>query len=125
MSVESDFIRGNTPAMVLSVLRDAPSYGYAIAKEINRRSGHLLRLRQGTLYPALRALEEKGWIVGEWTVGEGSRPRRVYTISEEGSRELIEMVVAWRALTGALNGVFDGDAPSGLPPVGHRNATAT
>ena len=111
--------------MILSVLRDAPSYGYAIAKEINRRSGEKLRLRQGTLYPALRILEEKGWIVGEWAVGVGSRPRRVYTISEEGSRQLIEMVVAWRVLTEALNGVFDGDAPSGLPPVGYRNATAT
>ena len=125
MSVESDFIRGNTPAMVLSVLRDAPSYGYAIAKEINRRSGNLLRLRQGTLYPALRTLEEKGWIVGEWAVGAGSRPRRVYTISEEGSRRLIEMVEAWRGLTRALDGVFQGDAPSGIPPVAYRRASAS
>ena len=98
MSVESDFIRGNTPAMVLAVLRDGPSYGYAIAKEINKRSNDLLRLRQGTLYPALKNLETKGWIVGEWIVEEGSRPRRVYTISEDGSRFLSEMVAAWRGL---------------------------
>lgn len=106
MSVESDFIRGNTPAMVLAVLRDGPSYGYAIAKEINRRSNDLLRLRQGTLYPALRNLEEKGWIVGEWVVGEGARPRRVYTISEEGARLLVEMIASWRGLAKALDGIF-------------------
>ena len=121
MSIESDFIRGNTPAMVLSVLRDAPSYGYAIAKEINRRSGEKLSLRQGTLYPALRGLEEKGCIVGEWSVGTGARPRRVYTISEEGSRLLVEMIDAWRALTRALDGVYEG----GLSSAGRRNAPAT
>ena len=119
MSVESDFIRGNTPAMVLAVLRDGPSYGYAIAKEINRRSGDLLRLRQGTLYPALRNLETKGWIVGEWVVGE-ARPRRVYTISEEGMRLLIEMVASWRGLALALDGVF-GDGVRGL---NHGEASA-
>lgn len=108
MSVESDFIRGNTPAMVLAVLRDGPSYGYAIAKEINRRSGDMLRLRQGTLYPALKNLETKGWIVGEWIVGDSARPRRVYTISEEGARLLIERIEAWRGLTQALDGVFEG-----------------
>ena len=108
MSVESDFIRGNTPAMVLAVLRDGPSYGYAIAKEINRRSKDLLRLRQGTLYPALRNLETKGWIVGEWIVTEGARPRRVYTISLEGEKVLQEMVCAWKDLAVALDGVFTG-----------------
>lgn len=108
MSVESDFIRGNTPAMVLAVLRDGPSYGYAIAKEINKRSNDLLRLRQGTLYPALRNLETKGWIEGEWIVSEGSRPRRVYTISEAGTKTLIEMVDAWKKLAKALDGVFVG-----------------
>ena len=94
--------------MVLAVLRDGPSYGYAIAKEINRRSKDLLRLRQGTLYPALRNLETKGWIEGEWIVGEGARPRRVYTISEEGSKVLTEMVQSWRGLAAALDGVFGG-----------------
>lgn len=94
--------------MVLAVLRDGPSYGYAIAKEINRRSNDLLRLRQGTLYPALRNLEAKGWIEGEWIVGEGARPRRVYTISESGTQVLMEMVNAWRGLAVALDGVFGG-----------------
>lgn len=107
MSVESDFIRGNTPAMVLAILRDGPSYGYAIAKEINRRSGDRLLLRQGTLYPALRALETKGMIVGDWVVNEGARPRRVYTISEEGAASLKAMVDSWQALVVALNGVLE------------------
>lgn len=94
--------------MVLAVLRDGPSYGYAIAKEINRRSKDLLRLRQGTLYPALRNLETKGWIVGEWLVNEGSRPRRVYTISTEGQTALSDMVGSWKTLAVALDGVFTG-----------------
>ena len=119
MSVESDFIRGNTPAMVLAVLRDSPSYGYAIAKEINTRSGDLLKLRQGTLYPALRAMETKGLIVGEWVVTEGVRPRRVYTISEEGMRLLNEMIASWRGLANALNGIF-----GGIRAGGHHGASA-
>ena len=92
--------------MILAVLRDGPSYGYAIAKAINARSNDLLRLRQGTLYPALKGLETKGWVVGEWVVGEGARPRRVYTISDEGRAILDEMVGAWRGLAKALDGVF-------------------
>lgn len=110
MSIESDFIRGNTPAMVLAVLQGGPSYGYAIAKEIQRRSSSRLRLRQGTLYPALRGLEEKGWVIGEWVVGEGARPRRVYTISDQGRMILRDMVCSWRDLSEALNGVFTGVA---------------
>lgn len=94
--------------MVLAVLRDGPSYGYAIAKEINRRSSDQLRLRQGTLYPTLRTLETKGWIVGEWVVTQGSRPRRVYTISDVGGQVLDEMVTSWRGLARAMDGVFGG-----------------
>ena len=114
MSVESDFVRGNTPAMVLAILRDGPSYGYAIAKEIARRSGDRLRLRQGTLYPALKGLEAKGLIEGAWEVAKGARPRRVYQVLPTGVQTLEEMIAAWRTLTIALDGIFQNDPSAPL-----------
>ena len=75
MDNERELLKGNTPTLVLAVLEDAPQHGYAIAREINKRSGDALRCKQGTLYPALHALERDGLIQGAWETGGGERPR--------------------------------------------------
>ncbi len=105
---ERELLRGNTPTLVLAVLKDAPQHGYAIAREINRRSGNALKCKQGTLYPALHALERDGLIAGEWEHGDGDRPRKVYSLTEAGKAELARRVKAWSRFSAAVNEVIGG-----------------
>lgn len=105
---ERELLRGNTPTLVLAVLRDAPLHGYAIAREINRRSGKALQFRQGTLYPALHALERDGLIDGDWEIEGGERPRKVYRITEAGLGELTRRTQAWGQFSEAVNSVIGG-----------------
>ena len=95
MDDERELLRGNTPTLVLAVLQDAPQHGYAIAREINRRSGDKLQCKQGTLYPALHALERDGLIAGQWEHAESERPRKVYAITDAGRKELERRVQTW------------------------------
>src|SRR5215470_11166232 len=85
---ERELLKGNTPALVLAVLKDGPRHGYAIAREIERRSGNALKFKEGTLYPALHALEREGAITGQWEKVTGGRERKVYTITPAGLAEL-------------------------------------
>src|SRR5919198_721815 len=77
MDTERELLKGNTPTLVLAVLRDGPRHGYAIAREIERRSRDALKCKEGTLYPALHALEQQGLIAGEWREEKGGRQRKV------------------------------------------------
>ena len=118
---ERELMRGNTPTMVLAVLRDGPCHGYAIAREVNRRTGDSLQFKQGTLYPVLHALEADGLIAGAWEVGSGERPRKIYSITETGLAELERRAAVWIRFTDAMErvmGVGDtlgGGIGKGLP----------
>src|SRR5205085_5364831 len=81
---QKELLKGNTPTLVLAVLNDAPLHGYGIAREIERRSGNALRFKEGTLYPALHALEREGMIAGSWNREAGGRERKVYQITPAG-----------------------------------------
>jgi PadR family transcriptional regulator, regulatory protein PadR len=105
---ERELLRGNTPTMVLAVLKEAPRHGYAIAREVNRRTGHALKFKQGTLYPVLHALERDGLIAGEWEHPEGERPRKVYSITPQGQVEMERRAKAWSAFAAAMHRVIEG-----------------
>lgn len=111
---ERDLLRGNTPTLVLAVLWDAPLHGYAIAREINRRSDNALQFKQGTLYPALHALEKDGLIAGEWELQAGERPRKVYQITEAGRTELQRLMQTWHRFSIAVNTII-GSVPHEQP----------
>lgn len=108
MDEDRELLRGNTPTLVLAILMEGAQHGYAIAREINRRSDNALQLKQGTLYPALHALERDGMIVGEWEVGGGERPRRIYTITPAGKAELERRARTWRRFSSAMQNVIGG-----------------
>jgi PadR family transcriptional regulator, regulatory protein PadR len=105
---ERELLRGNTQTLVLAVLRDGALHGYAIVREINRRSGDGLRCKQGTLYPVLYTLERDGLIRGAWEHAEGERPRKVYSLTDAGVAELERRVNAWRRFNVAMEGVLGG-----------------
>jgi PadR family transcriptional regulator PadR len=101
-------LKGNTPALVLAVLRDGPRHGYAIAREIERRSEQGLRFREGTLYPALHAMERDGWIAGRWETPGGGPARKVYAITEAGLAELARRTRSWTDFARSINRVLEG-----------------
>jgi PadR family transcriptional regulator PadR len=118
MDLERELLKGNTPTLVLAVLRQGPLHGYAIAREIERRSASVLQCKEGTLYPALHALERDGLIVGEWRE-ENGRERRVYVLTESGSAALEERTRVWDRFTSAVGQVIGGTEPEpvrGLKP---------
>jgi len=115
MEEERELLRGNTHTLVMAVLRDGPMHGYAIAREINRRSREALRCKQGTLYPVLYALEEEALIQGVWEHTEGERPRKVYVLTEAGLGELARRIRLWKQFNAAVEGVIAGDNPDAQP----------
>lgn len=108
-----ELLRGNTPTMILAVLRDGPQHGYAIVREVNRRTGDAFQFKQGTLYPVLYTLEQDGLIVGQWQHLERERPRKVYTITDAGHAELARKLKAWDTFTKAMERVVQ--RRKGLP----------
>jgi PadR family transcriptional regulator len=116
-------LKGNTPTLVLAVLRDGPLHGYGIAREIERRSGNALRAKEGTLYPALHALEREGLIAGEWRKEDGSRERKVYLLTPAGLAALEQRTRTWTEFASAVSRVLGGEAHVGTPatPEGKRS----
>lgn len=102
---ERELLRGNTPTLVLAVLRNGPQHGYGIAREINQRTNNMLKFRQGTLYPTLHALEREGLVAGQWET-TGERPRLVYTITEAGQAELDRRMRIWNQFSLAMSQVI-------------------
>lgn len=93
-----DLPRNDIPIFVLAVLESGPAHGYAIAREIDRRCEGDIVLRDGALYPALRALEDDGLIVGEWQPSSesGGPARKTYRLTDEGQREARRRAALWR-----------------------------
>ena len=108
MSIEKELLKGNTPTLVLAVLRDGPLHGYGIAREIERRSGEALSCKEGTLYPVLHSLERDGLIQGEWRRDEGERSRKEYTLTTAGAAALEERARSWEQFAAAIGRVLGG-----------------
>ena len=107
MDIERELLKGNTPTLILAILRDGPLHGYAIAREIERRSDNALGFKDGTLYPALKTLEEQGLVAGEWQHPPSGPARRVYEITRQGRGALEKRVRGWNSFVMAVGGVLE------------------
>jgi len=98
-------VKGSLPALILHVVSRRPSYGYRIAQEIKRRSSGVLDFREGTLYPALHLLEEKG-LVESYDSKEAGRTRRYYRLTRKGRAALAKGRKEWARFSGAVSGLL-------------------
>jgi transcriptional regulator len=80
-----------------------PMHGWAIAQRIQQTSGDLLRVQQGSLYPALHRLEHQGWIVADWGASENNRRARFYSLTKAGRQQLDVEVSKWERLSAGVN----------------------
>ena len=116
MNDEQEFKKGTTPILILAILSDAPRHGYAIAREIERRSSDALKLGEGALYPALRALEREELVVSSWETQPSGPARRVYSLTEAGRAKLASQTRAWTRFSQAVNDILV-VIPGGIPHV--------
>ena len=103
--------RGDVSALILAVLSEGALHGYAIAREVERRSENALALREGSLYPTLRDLETNGFIVGQWddaATPTGTPPRKTYKLTAAGQNELAKQAREWQIYARALDGFLGG-----------------
>ncbi|HKR95781.1 MAG TPA: PadR family transcriptional regulator [Candidatus Angelobacter sp.] len=106
---KTDVMQGTLDLMVLKTL-DAlgPLHGYGIARRIEQVSENLLQLNQGTLYPALLRLQQRGWIKSEWGVSENNRKARFYQLTNAGRRQLATETENWERISGVMAKLLGG-----------------
>jgi transcriptional regulator len=96
----TDVLQGTLALMILTTLDTlGPQHGYGIARRIEQVSGDILRLNQGTLYPALVKLEQQGWIRARWGVSENNRRARFYSLTPRGRRQLTAETRRWERVS--------------------------
>lgn len=99
----NDRLQGTLDLLVLKTLAGrGPMHGYAITLHIEQVSRDILRLEEGSLYPALHRMTQSGWLDSRWGVSENHRRARYYSITAAGRRQLAEEEHNWTALTGAV-----------------------
>lgn len=99
-----ELLQGTLDLIVLRSLSTmGPLHAYALATRLEQISDHPLSLNQGTLYPALVRLEQKGWIKSAWQKTENNRDAKFYSITRSGERELAKQTERWRRLAGLVD----------------------
>tara|TARA_B100000315_G_scaffold118102_1_gene108307 strand:+ start:310 stop:648 length:339 start_codon:yes stop_codon:yes gene_type:complete len=93
--VSKALVAASTRPMILSILFSGENYGYQIIQRVKQISGGTMEWSDGMLYPVLHRLEKEGLIISRWTISNGSRPRKYYTITEAGRQELVTERKQW------------------------------
>ena len=103
MSDQTDLIQGTLDLLILRTIALEPMHGWAIAQRIQQISDELLRVQQGSLYPALHRLEHQGWITAEWGVSETNRRGRFYSLTKAGRKQVATELSKWERLSAGVN----------------------
>ena len=99
---KSEFLKGTLDMLILKVVALGPIHGYAIAQRIQQISRDFFQLQQGSLYPALHRLEDRGWLKAEWKATETGRDAKFYALTSKGRKQLDAEVRSWEQLTDAV-----------------------
>jgi transcriptional regulator len=99
--------QGTLDMLILQILSLEPAHGYGIAQRLEQISRAVVQVNQGSLYPALHRLEQKGWLRGEWKASETGRDAKVYSLTRAGRRQLVVEKDSWARLAGAVRLIFN------------------
>ena len=102
----SDLLQGTLDVLILKVVALGPIHGYAIVRRLQQMSGAVLRVQQGSLYPALHRLEKRRWLHAEWAPSDTGREARFYSLTRLGRKQLGEQRAKWDRLSAAISGVL-------------------
>lgn len=115
MDIGKELVAASSTPLILSILADGETYGYAIVKRVGELSDGTLQWTEGMLYPLLHRLERQGFIEGRWGEAESGRKRRYYRITRPGRAHLADQRRQWQAVDEALRNVWRGLARAAGP----------
>ncbi len=99
--------QGTLDMLILQILSLGPAHGYGIAQRLEQISRSVVQINQGSLYPALHRLEQKGWLAAEWKQSETGREAKFYSLTRAGRRQLAIEKESWARLAGAVHLIFN------------------
>lgn len=105
MSKPNDLVQGTLDLLLLKILALEPLNGWAISRRLKQVSGDILKVSDGSLYPALHKLEQEGWIRAEWKLSDNNRRAKFYSLTRLGRKKLEKEVSDWNRLSGAISHV--------------------
>jgi len=103
---KSDLLQGTLDMLILKIVAIGPVHGYGISLRIRQISKDVLRVQQGSLYPALHRLEKRGWLQAEWGESDNGRQAKFYRLSAKGCKQLAKEESNWQRLAGAVAGIL-------------------
>ena len=106
---KDEILQGTLDLMVLKVLEGmGPMHGYGVARRLEQVSDNLLEMNQGTLYPALLRLQQRGWINSKWGASENNRRARFYSLTKAGRKQLVAEEASWERTSALMARVLAG-----------------
>lgn len=103
-----ELLQGTLDMLVLKTLTDGPLHGYNIVSRIQQSSSDVIRVEEGSLYPALHRMERRGWIVSDWGYSENNRRAKYYKMTRAGRRQLDNEMSSWGRISQAISSVLKG-----------------
>ncbi len=107
-----EMLQGTLDMLVLRTLVMGDAHGHTITKVIERTSEDVLEVEQGSLYPALHRLEDRGWVSSYWGASENNRKAKFYKLTAAGKRQLVAETSRWRQMARAIGLILGEDSPS-------------
>ena len=106
MNPTTDLLQGTLDMLILKALDLGEMHGFGISVRIQQLSGDALQVQQGSLYPALRRLEYKGWVAADWGTSDNNRKARFYSLTAQGRKQLQSETLNWTRLSDAIGAVL-------------------
>ena len=106
MDMSKELVAASATPLVLAILAEGDSYGYAIIKQVAELSGGNLQWTDGMLYPVLHRLERRGYVAAKWSASENGRRRKYYRITKAGHAQLAAQRQQWRQVDGTLRAIW-------------------
>lgn len=111
--LDANLMRGTVELLILKALTWGPQHGYGIAEWIGEVTGDALLVGEGTLYPALHRMEQKGWVESEWGVSDNNRKAKFYSLARPGRKRLESGSASWRRFVEAAGRALSAAGPAG------------
>jgi transcriptional regulator len=109
MTRPADLLQGSLDLLILKTLSWGPAHGYAVARWIEQLTGEVLRIGEGSLYPALHRLEEREWVASSWQLSSTNRRTKVYRLTPKGRKQLRAEAGAWTQFVEAVYKVLNAE----------------
>jgi transcriptional regulator len=103
---QNELLHGTLETLILKTVADGPRHGYAIARSLEERTADVLQVEDGSLYPALYRMEQRGWLGAEWGTSELGRKAKFYRITAAGRKRLASSTAEWARFSAAISKVL-------------------